>query len=71
MYNSKHSHNCQQLCMTELTHSDIREDIDTKKRFLSGNARITGTPPNPNLGNLVLFFGHQNSRFENHLREGD
>ena len=27
------------------------------------------TPPDPNSGNLVLFFsGHQNSRFESHLR---
>jgi len=69
MYNSKHSHNCQQLCMTELTHSDIREDIGTKKRFLSGIARITGTPPIR--ATWSFFFGHQNSRFENHLREGD
>ena len=60
MYNSKHSHNCQQLCMTELTHSDIREDIGTKKRFLSGIARITGTPPPPTpppqFGQLGPFF---------------
>ena len=62
MYNSKHSHNCQQLCMTELTHSDIREDIDTKKRFLSGNARITGTPPRPQFGQLGPFF--QTSKFK-------
>ena len=37
----------------------LREDIKEKKRFLSGIAGITLTPPpphDPNSGNLVLFF---------------
>ena len=40
-----------------------------KKRFLSGIAGITSPPPpDPNSGNLVLFFGSQNSRFESQFR---
>ena len=42
-----------------------------KKRFLLGIARNTYTPPDPNSGNLVLFFGRQNSRFESHLMGGE
>ena len=33
-----------------------------KKRFLSGIAQITYPPPDPNSGNLVLFF--RNSKFK-------
>ena len=28
-------------------------------------------PPDPNSGNLVLFFGRQKSRFESHLMGGE
>ena len=42
----------------------IREDINDKKRFLSAIARITyAPPPEPNSGNLVLFFLRQKRRF--------
>ena len=38
---------------------EVREDINGKKRFLSGIARITYPPPDPTSGNLVIgpFFG--------------
>ena len=39
-----------------------------KKRFLWGIVRIPSPPPDPNSGNLVLFFGSQNSRFESQFR---
>ena len=39
----------------------LREDINEKRRFLSGIARITySPPPDPISGNLA-FFGRQNS----------
>ena len=41
----------------------LREDINKKNRFRSGIARVTYPPPDPNLGNLVLFFGRQKRRF--------
>ena len=42
----------------------LREDINRKKRFLSGIARTPKPPPpDPNSGNLVPFFGRQNRRF--------
>ena len=48
----------------------LREDINTKKKFSFGHCpnHLTPPPPDPNSGNLVLFFGRQNSRFESHLR---
>ena len=47
-----------------------------KNVFFRAVPESANPPPDPNSGNLVLFFGHQNSRFESHLRtlwggEGD
>ena len=48
----------------------IREDINEKKNvfFRALPESPNPIPPDPNSGNLVLFFGRQNSRFESHLR---
>ena len=41
-----------------------------KKTFSFGDCPNPLTPPpDPNSGNLVLFLGHQNSRFESHLKK--
>ena len=39
-----------------------------KNAFFRAVPKPPNPPPDPNLGNLVLFFGRQNSRFESHLR---
>ena len=39
------------------------QDINEKKVFFRALPESL-KPPNPNLGNFVFFFGHQNSRFE-------
>ena len=41
-----------------------------KNVFFRAMPESPNPPPDPNSGNLVLFFGRQNSRFESHLREG-
>ena len=48
----------------------FREDINRKKTssFRHCPNHLTPSPPDPNLSNLVLFFGRQNSRFESHLK---
>ena len=49
----------------------LREDINRKKTFSLGHCpnHLTTPPPDPNSGNLVLFFGRQNSRFESHKKK--
>ena len=50
----------------------FRESLNGQKTFSFGHCPNHLTPPlDPNSGNLVLFFGRQNSRFESHLRGGE
>ena len=47
----------------------LREGLNEKKNvFLRALPESPNPPPDPKSGNLVLFFGRQNSRFESHLR---
>ena len=48
---------------------DVREGLNEKKTFSFGHCPNHLTP-DPNSGNLALFFGHQNSKFESHCGEG-
>ena len=51
------------------TIQQLREDINEKKRFLSGIAQITYPPPMaPIRATWSSFFGSQNSRFESQFR---
>ena len=48
----------------------FREGLNGKKTFSFGHCpnHLNPPPPDPNSGNLVLFFGSQNSRFESQFR---
>ena len=47
----------------------LREGFNEKKTFSFGHCpNHLNPPPDPNAGNLVLFFGSQNSRFESQFR---
>ena len=61
--------NCVQICRaltsnTTLTIVSIREDINRKKTFSFGHCPnpLNPPPPDPNSGNLVLFFGRKKRR---------
>ena len=47
------------------TTPEVREDINGKKTFSFGHCpnHLNPPPPDPNSGNLVLFFGRQKRRF--------
>ena len=50
----------------------VREDINEKKLFFRALPESPNPiPPDPNSGNLVLFFGRPNSRFKSHLGGGE
>ena len=64
----RQSNNRVAKCWSKIGHQAvlIREDINRKKNvfFRVLPESPNPPPPDPNLGNFVLFFGSQNSRFE-------
>ena len=53
-------------CVCDLI-SGLREALNKKNVSFRALSESPTPPPDPNSGNLVLFFGRQNSRFESHL----